>query len=177
MVVPLRIGLALTTGSGILRLDGIQSDRAWQESVGCAWAQALSLTGRMDVDGIATLAGKAPLHGSSAGLSFGLLALAALLDDALPPHFATGEVLPDGRLAGGAALRPKLAAAAVYAPQFGMVDTAFLCPTTAEPVPSPPGIRLVRATDLASAYAGLSPTSYQRIAARHRPVRSADSPA
>ncbi|MCA1820009.1 MAG: hypothetical protein LC620_08195 [Halobacteriales archaeon] len=177
MVVPLRIGLALSAGSGALHLEAIQADRAWRESAGCAWAQALSLTGRTDVDGTVTVAGKTPLHGSSASLTLGLLALAALLDDTLPPHFATGEVLPDGMLVGGAALRPKLAAAAAYAPQLGRVDPAFLCPATAGPAPCPPGIRLLHATDLTSAYALLSPASHKRIAARYHAVRSAHSSA
>lgn len=176
-VVPRRAQLTLHPGTGRLLLPSAPpTDATWQASVQNAWRAALRLTGRADVDARVEIAASAPLTGASGGLPLGLLALAALLDVALPAHFATGGVRDrEGFLAGGMAAPAKSAAAAQLAPQLGMRDPAFLAPPIVD-LPSAQGMRVHVAADLASAFARLAPKAYRSIADAHRRIRAGGPP-
>lgn len=176
-VVPRRATVTLTPGEGRLSLPGLPAtDAAWQASVQRAWRAALRLTGRRDADARIEVAARAPLRGASAGLPLGLLALAALLDAPLPPHFATGGVRDEeGFLAGGMAAPAKAAAAAQLAPQLGLREPVFLAPPLAE-APSATGVRVFLATDLGSAFAYLAPDAYWPMAKAHRRLRAGGTP-
>lgn len=168
-VVPRKLRLSLSPGEGRLALEGpARVDWAWRDSTEAAWAAARRLAGRHDVDARLEVIGAKELTGGSAGLSLGLLALAALLEEPLPPHFATGAVLDaDGFLAGGSAAGPKAAAAATFAPQLAMPDALFLCPPVRD---APRGLPSLRSCDLGSAFARLSPKGYARVEAAHRAI-------
>ncbi|GEM_PF-6048331 len=177
LVVPRRLKLSLEPGEGRLHLEGAATgDAAWRASLSAAWDAAQALAGRRDADARVEVVGAAGLQGGSAGLSFGLLALAALLEEPpLPPHFATGAVAEGGFLAGGASVQPKATAAAGYAKQLGMGGAVFLCPPVHAPADA--GIPILPACDLAQAFARLSPAGHARIAATHAQMRRApDAP-
>jgi hypothetical protein len=175
-VIPRRLALDLAPGGGALRLAEVPAlAPEWTASVGNAWEAALALTGRRDVEGLVRIAGPTALSGGSAGLPFGMLALAALLDRPLPPHFATGAVTTrEGDLWGGLAAAPKAAAAAGFARQQGHGEALFLAPPLAAP-PVVPGARIACATDLGAAFAILDPEGFAAIAKRHAALRAGGS--
>jgi hypothetical protein len=175
-VVPRRFALALAPGPGALHVAlRPPPDAAWSASVGNGWRAALRLAGRA-MDATLTVAATGPLRGGSAGLPVGLVALAALLEEPLPPFFATGGVVDgDGFLAGGLSAEAKARAAASLLPGLGWRKGPFVTP----PLPRAPaaqGLEPLRATDLGSAFAGLAPRAYHRVAAAHRRLREVPGP-
>lgn len=171
-VLPRRMALDLAPGDGRLHLAPTPAmDGTCRASLTHGWQSALDLAGRADVDGRVAFAGTTPIQGGSAGLSLGLAALSLLLDAPLPPHFATGTMTRDGMIIGGIATHAKAAAAAHYAPQLGLAGAVFLSPPIPDP-PTLPGLPVVLATDLGSAFARLAPDAYRRVAARHRALRA-----
>lgn len=152
VVLPRRIGVALSPGAGALRIEGPPVDEACAASLSNAWAAAQRLAGRRDADAVLRVAGPAPLAGGSAGLPAGLLFLACLAGEPEPRCFATGHVADaDGRLEGGLHARAKAEAAATLAADLGWSDALFLSPPVDEP-PSVPGLRVACARDLAEAW-------------------------
>lgn len=174
VVVPRRLRLELHEGAGALRFTGVaNASEEWRASLENAWATALALTQRCDVDGNVGVPGSTPLAGGSAGLSFGLLAICALLGTDAPPHYATGTVTtPIGDLYGGAATLAKATAAARFATQAELGEVPFFAPPATAPR-GVSGVRLHHVTDIGTAYARLVPGSYASIAARHLELRSA----
>lgn len=153
-MLPRRIGIELAPGAGALHWPEAPAlDEAARASFANAWEAAKRHAGRADRDARLSLAGRTPLSGASAGLSMGLLALAALRETPLPPFFATGGVADaDGTLQGGMAAHEKARAAAELAPQLGLRDPWFLCPPVERPPVAPP-LRVACAATLAEAYA------------------------
>lgn len=176
VALPRRLRLALAPGAGTLRVARAPPlDPAWRASVEAGWRAALALSGRADVDGELTVEGVAPLAGGSAGLSVGLLALRMLLEDGDAPAgaYATGHVLdPMGHLWGGEAARVKGEAAASLARGAGLPEAVLVTPPLAE-APAVPGLRVVMAADVGSAWGLLRPASYARIREAHRALRAA----
>ena len=175
VVMPRRLRVDVRPGSGLLRHDPSPPlDGAATASLAHAWAAAKALAGRGDTDATLGFAGPTPLQGGSAGLTFGLVALAALLGETLPPFFATGGVVtPHGDLEGGLAAQAKAEAAARLAPQQGLQAPPFLCPPLARP-PEAPSLRVACAADMGTAYARLHPAGYAKVEARHRALRRPD---
>lgn len=172
-VIPRRMRLDVEPGEGRLHFSSTPAmDDACRASLRHAWTAALDLAERSDLDGRVSFAGATAIHGGSAGLSLGLAALARLLDAPLPPHFATGTLTEDGMIVGGIATGVKATAAAHYAPQMGLAHAVFLSPPIPDP-PTLPGLPIVLAADLGSAFARLAPDAYRRVAARHRLLRDA----
>jgi hypothetical protein len=151
LVVPRRLVLRAAPGAGRLGLPA-SADGSWRASVGHAWDAACALAGRRDLDAEADLAGPAAVTGGSAGLPFGLAALALLLGEPAPRVFATGEVLAGGALRGGLHAAAKAAAAAAIAAQRGWERPVFLAPPLDEP-PRVPGIEVRCAATLGEAFA------------------------
>ncbi|MFA5943272.1 MAG: hypothetical protein WC876_02270 [Candidatus Thermoplasmatota archaeon] len=169
IVVPRRLVLRARPGIGTLSSPPA-ADNSWRASVINAWDAACALTGRHDVDLTLALVGPAAVSGGSAGLPFGLAALALLLNVPLRPVLGTGEVLPGGYLRGGRHAQPKAEAAAAIAAQRGWARPLFLTPPLASP-PQVDGIDVRCATDLGDAFSQFDPESYAAVAARHHALR------
>lgn len=170
-VVPRRIRLEVVPGRGRLILpDSPSIDSAGQASLANAWAAARDLCAAHGLDGRLMIASSTPITGVSAGASFGLLAVSALLErPGARPFFATGGVLDaQGSWIGGAAAARKYEAAKGLAEQLGWAHPIFLRPPLAEAVAGTVG-----ATDLGSAFARLEPEEYPRIRDRHVLLRHA----
>lgn len=178
VALPRRVRMTLVPGSGALRVVRAPPlDGAWMASVEQGWRAARLLSGRNDMDAELSVDGAAPLAGGSAGLPVGLLALRALLEDDAPDAaFATGHVLDAlGFLMGGDSARVKGEAAASIAREAGRGEAMLVAPPLAEP-PEVPGLRVVEAADLGSAYGLVRPGSYRRIEERHRAARRVEAP-
>lgn len=157
LVVPRRLALHARPGTGRLSLPP-SADATWRTSVGNAWDAACAIAGRRDLDVEVGLAGPAAVTGGSAGLPFGLAALALLSDRALRPMFATGEVLAGGALRGGLHARTKAEAAARIAAQRGWAMPPFIAPPLAEPL-AVDGVDVRCAANLRGAFELLGPAA------------------